>query len=174
MSECSYVLFRQPYTDSLKSVLNSNEPGFNPDLYFYIFLAVAQDMRVDFLPITHQSALPELGKGVTGDVRQNFVNPEYSLAFKPTRSIAITLNEMIAYAHQPLRRHPNVVRLEGIGWDVSETGGVAPNLVFEKSPYGDCGTFMQSVEGQQLEIEDRLSCCLQIAKALDESHRARE
>ena len=174
MSGCSYVLSRQPYTDSLRSFLKSNDFGTSPDLYFYIFLAVAQDMQVDFLPITHQSALPELGKGVTGDVRQKFVNPEYSLAFKPTRSIAITLNEMIAYAHPPLRRHPNVVRLKGISWDVSGTGGVAPNLVFEKSPYGDCETFMRSAEGQQLEIEDRLSCCLQIAKALDESHRARK
>lgn len=81
---------------------------------------------------------------------------------------------MIACAHHPLRRHPNVVRLEGIGWNVSETGGVAPNLVFEKSPYGDCETFMRSAEGQQLEIEDRLSCCVQIAKALNDTHRARE
>ena len=174
MSEYSYVLFRQPYIDSPNLSLKSNNLSISSDMYFYIFLAVAQDMRVDFLPMTHQSALPELDKGVTGDVRQNFVNPEYSLAFKPTRNIAITLNEMIAYAHQPLRRHPNVVRLEGIGWDVSETGDVALNLIFEKSPYGDCETFMRSAEGQRLKIEDRLSCCLQIAKVLDESHRARE
>ena len=172
MSGISYVLSRHPYTDSQNS--KADHYGTSPDLCFYIFLAIAQEMQVDFLPITHQSALADLGRGATGYVRQFFVNPEYSLAFKPTQNLAATINEMIAYAHQPIRRHPYIVRLEGISWDVSETGGAAPNLVFEKSPYGDCETFMRSAEGQQMEIEDKLSCCLQIAKAIDDVHQACE
>lgn len=131
-------------------------------------------MGVDFLPITHQSALAEIGRGATGSVRQTFINPQYSLAFKPSQHLATTLNEMIAYAHQPIRNHPYIVRLEGVSWDVSETGGVAPNLVFEKSPHGDFIAFMRTIEEQQMGIEDKLSCCLQIAKTLDEAHRARE
>ena len=172
MSEISYVLSHHPYTESQGS--NPHEHEISPDFYFYIFLAVAQDMQVDFLPITHQSALAELGRGATGSVRQTFVNPQYSLAFKPCQNIATTISEMVAYAYQPIRNHPNIVRLEGVSWDVSEMGGVAPNLVFEKSSHGDCMTFMRSIEGQQMKIEEKLSCCLQIAKALDETHRARE
>ncbi len=172
MSGISYVLSRHPYTESQGSDPHDHE--ISPDLYFYIFLAVAQDMLVDFLPVTHQSALAELGRGATGSVRQTYINPKYSLAFKPTQNLATTLNEMIAYAHQPIRHHPYIVRLEGVSWDVSEMGGVAPTLVFEKSPHGDCETFLRSAEGQEMSIEDKLSCCLQIAEALDETHRARE
>lgn len=141
-------------------------------MYFYIFLAVAQDMLVDFLPITYQSALAELGSGAAGNIRQAFVSLGYSFAFKPTQELAITLNEMIAYTLQPIRDHPCVVRLEGISWDVSRNGCVAPNLVFEKSTYGDCEVFMRSVEGHQMKIENKMSWCLQIAKALKEVHQA--
>lgn len=86
----------------------------------------------------------------------------------------MTLSKMVAYSYQSVRNHLCIVRLGGVIWDVSETGGVAPNLVFEKSLHGDCMKSMSSVEGQQMKIEEKLSCCWQIAKALDETHRARE
>ena len=131
-------------------------------------------MQVNFLPITRQSALAELGRGATNSVRQTSVNPRYSLAFEPCQNLAITVSEMVAYAYQPIRNHSYTVRLEGVIWDVSETGGVAPSLVFEKSPHGNCRKSMSSIEGQQMKIEEKLSYCLQIVQALDETHHARE
>ena len=89
-------------------------------------------------------------------------------------NLATMLTEMVEHAYQPISNHPYIVRLEGVIRDVSETGRLAPNLVFEKSPHGDCMTFMRSVEGQQMNIEEKLSGFLQIAKALDETHHARE
>ena len=95
-------------------------------------------MQVNLLPITHQSALAELGRGATGSARQTFVDLQYSLAFKWCQNLAITLSEMVAYAYRPIRSHSHTVRLGGVIWDVSETGEVASNLVFEKSLHRDC------------------------------------
>lgn len=172
MSETSYPALHRHYTDIVDS--SSQIYPDNPQFYFYVLLGVAQDMQIDFLPITHQAALGELGHGSTCDIRQIFINPEFYLVFKRLHRLPIALNEIIIYTIPQLRHHTNILQLQGISWEVFENDYVLPNLVFEKAGFGDCGTFLNSDRGRRLSIEDRLKICSQIAAALGDLHRARK
>jgi hypothetical protein len=149
-------------------------PDISPSFRFYMILGIAQDMHVDFLPITYQAALGAVGAGATGDIQQSFVNSEFNLAFKRIWHGHILLNEMIILSHAPLRSHPHIVGLEGMSWEVAVDGDVRPVLVFEKSPLGDLYRFMGTGVGMRLSFAERWSLCTQIATAMNDLHEARK
>ena len=73
--------------------------------------------------------------------------------------------------HPSIRDHPNIVRLEGICWDVAPGGErVWPVLVFEKARHRDLLTFMEQAEGKSLSLEERLNICADIAVAINHMH----
>ena len=80
--ESSYVLSRHSYSESQNSKRHDHENSLNSHLDGA--LAGTQDMQVESLPITNQSALVELGSSGTVFVRQSSLNPQYRLAFKPS------------------------------------------------------------------------------------------
>ena len=170
MSAISYILPRQPYTEAGQP--ESATYLVHPSERFYILLGVAQELQVDFLPIIHQTALGEVANTPTSDIFQTFINPKFSLAVKRIQHFPTALNEIVVYGHWELRSHKNVLRLEGISWEVSETGDVSPNLVFEKSALGNCEAFFNSDEGQQIPMDGKIDMCLQLAKAVALIHRA--
>jgi hypothetical protein len=49
---------------------------------FLSFLSIAQNLEIDFLPITWQPALSCIGQGGTAKIRQALVNLQMSFAFK--------------------------------------------------------------------------------------------
>jgi serine/threonine protein kinase len=155
---------------------NSSSPratemgAWSPSFYFYVILAVAQELGVDFLSITHQAALGKVGAGASGDVQQNLVNASYNVAFKRISQATVFLNELIILAY--IRDLDNIVTLDGISWEVAVDGGVKPVLVFEKSPLGDLHDFMGTDAATQLSFLDRMTFCTQIAKAIRDLHRA--
>jgi hypothetical protein len=171
----SYVLadLDFPATSSSQQAPSNDAPVplFTWSFLFYIILGLSQDMNVDFLPITHQSALGKVGIGSTGDVQQSFVNPNFQLVFK---RISRFYNELKITSYEPIRRHPNICTLQGICWEVEEGFGVRPILVFEKAPFLDLERFTKSTTGQALNIKERLKLCTHIANALTVVHEAGE
>lgn len=161
------------FTESLNSH-GVPSPEMSPSFRFYMILGIAQDMRVDFLPVTYQAALGALGAGATGDIQQSFVNSEFNLAFKRIWHSHVLLNEMIILSHAPLRSHPYIVGLEGISWEVAVDGDMRPVLVFEKSTIGDLYCFMGTDVGMGLSFMERWSLCTQIAMAVNVLHEARK
>ncbi len=52
------------------------------DYDFVSLLALAQKLRIEFLPITWQPALQGIGLGATAEIRQSLMNLQMSFAFK--------------------------------------------------------------------------------------------
>jgi hypothetical protein len=151
---------------------------------FLAFLSIAQNLEIDFLPITWQPALDNIGQGGTARIPQALINLQMSFAFKRLVSTAQAQTEMdeigkfraliaeiSVLRHPSIRNHPNIIRLEGVCWDVvSNSEKVWPVLVFEKAQHGDLHTFMGQAEGKRLTIEERLNVCIDIARAVMDMH----
>lgn len=162
------------------------------------FLGVAQKLGIDFLPITWQSALDRIGRGATAEIREASMSLRANFAFKrpvfrssfdssefESRIIPSLIAEMSILAQLSIRRHSNILQLEGICWDVlpgegepisrdnpikAGNGGIVPVLVFEKANHGDLSSFMMHGVGKQLGFTERLKMCTSIAKAIAAMH----
>ena len=150
---------------------------------FLDFLRVARHRRIDFLPIRWQPGMKKAGTGGTAKIHQGVANIEMTFAFKQIKrpyspiEKALYLSALIAeisiLGHSEIKRHGNVVKIEGVCWDVDpveET--VWPVLVFEKAPYGDMNDFMTSDTGRGLDTEERLSLLTDVALAVRDLHHA--
>jgi hypothetical protein len=88
---------------------------------------------------------------------------------------------MVILCHAQIRNHPNILELQGIGWDISNHADqkdptasrslgkgfkVWPVLVFEKSGYGDLFSFACSKEGRELGFHERLALCSHVGRAV--------
>jgi hypothetical protein len=162
----------------------ANPPAPELPYDFINFLAVAQWRDVDFLPITWEPALDSVGAGATAEIRQSLINLQLSLAFKRVHlerlcpghyrnAIRALMSEVLALGHPVIRRHQNIIRLQGICWDV-RPDKVWPVLVFKKSQYGDLKRFMMSEPGEQMSIKHRLKLARDIATAILSMHSYRK
>jgi hypothetical protein len=168
---CFYSSADLAFTNTLSSY-GIPSPELSASFRFYMILGIAQDMQVDFIPITYQAVLGIVGIGATGDIRQRLVNPQFNLAFKRVLHDHILLNEMIILSYQAVRSHPHIISIEGISWEAADDGDMRPVLVFEKSGLGDLHHFMGRVAGVQLSFMERWSLCTQIASAVNALHLA--
>lgn len=142
------------------------------------FLAVAQKMQVDILPITWQSAWNIVGRGATSTIYEALINSQTSFAFKcisdrkqklsKTNSFQTLINEVTVLSQ--LREHPNIVELQGICWGITADDEVWPVLVFEKAQFGDLYNFLKLPVGRGLSIPERLSLCVDIGTAIIDMH----
>ena len=163
----------------LKSAIYDNQYDF------ISFLAIAKQLKVDFLPITWQPALDCIGGGATAEIRQSSINLQTSFAFKrftsPLQARTLVdetvifraiVAEILVLSHPSIRRHSNISELLGICWDViEETGKVWPVLVFEKATYGDLQIFMTQDRGLGLlHWESRLKLCADVGRAVADMH----
>ena len=162
------------------------------------FLGVAQRGNIDFLPITWQPALDCIGQGATAEIREASANLQFSFAFKrpvfdqrlgyenfERRLLPCLIAEISTLGLKSIRKHPNIVKLEGVCWEVicsegqfisretpcpSRIGGIVPVLVFEKAKYGDLRYFMMQEAGRSLSFAQKMGICVDIAKAVAEMH----
>ncbi|KAL8697682.1 MAG: hypothetical protein Q9224_002191 [Gallowayella concinna] len=141
------------------------------------FLATALERDVDFVPIAWMPGLKPLGRGGTSWIRQSIVNLEASFALKQIQFpdtqnpdeadiIRAAIIELIVLTHPPIRSHLNVLNLEGVCWDASDTSRpTRPVLVLEKSELGDLGYFMSRL-GDQVTPVNRVELCADIINAV--------
>lgn len=155
----------------------------DPPYDLLTFLGVAQSLNIHFLPITWQPALDKVGEGATAEIRQALVNVQMSFAFKRLKApwgigedaqyLRALIAEISVLGHPSIRRHPNVVDIEGICWDVdSSSKKVWPVLVFEKTQHGNLNTFMTDSKCKDLDVKDRLKICFDVAHAVRDLHGA--
>jgi hypothetical protein len=158
--------------------------------HFISFLTVAQDLGIDLCSVKWHPALARVGEGRTAEISQALITLQTNFVFKrikpatpsqlaERRALQAMYTEVSILGQRRIRNHPNMIRLEGICWDVWEekdggTPEVWPVLVFEKTPYGDLDTFLRSGQGQNLKFEERLQLCSGIASAVSEMHAHRE
>ena len=150
------------------------------------FLSLAQKRKVDFLPITWQSALGHLGRGGTANVSQSVINIETSFAFKRMDLIVHErladplketfeklISELLVLRNPSLLGHLNIVGLEGICWEVNYGSEEAlPVLVLKKAEFGDLGTFLDSERIVKETFNVRIGLCVDIASATMALHES--
>ena len=148
---------------------------------FLDFLGVAQSLRIDFLPISWQPALDRVGEGGSAEIRQGSVNLQTTFAFKRLKRSHSSVEEaqnwhpLIAeisiLGYHAVRKHRNIVNVEGICWDIISGGeSVWPVLVFERTRHGDLGIFMSSDIGRRLSFKERLDILCDLALAIRDLH----
>lgn len=130
-------------------------------------IALAQNLNVDLLPLVwrdpvnrHSARTQQsiIGSGGTSQVLDQNFNLERHLAFKrpiiansisgeheESRSLRVVMNEISVLGHPFVRSHPNIVRLQGIFWDITtQNNTVLPVLALEKADHGDLRSYAQS------------------------------
>lgn len=154
-----------------------------PDKFnFLSFLATAQALQIEFLPIVGDAARGVIGTGGTSRVHQSLVNLDTSFAFKTyhkrdktEEKIFRTLINEITVLSQPfVREHANIAQLQGICWDISPGDDKPwPVLVFEKSHFGDLRHFIGH-GGRDMTVDARLGLCVDIGRAIMDMHSSRK
>lgn len=145
------------------------------------FLSIAQSLKIDFLPITWAPALKVVGWGATSEIRQSLVNVETAFAYKrllekgkveEEKAFRTLIAEVMILGQEGIRANENLVRLEGICWDVSPPKEkVWPVFVFEKAEMGNLETFMQERPiGKNLGFEERVELCADAGKGICMMH----
>ncbi|KAH7357598.1 hypothetical protein BKA66DRAFT_552783 [Pyrenochaeta sp. MPI-SDFR-AT-0127] len=149
------------------------------------FLGVIQKLQIDILSITWQAARQPIGAGATGRINEALINLHTSFAFKCVsdrqreetaegRIIRALISEVMVLGDPLIQRHPNIVALQGVCWDVTtdEHGEdrVWPVLVFEKSQYGDLYHFTTLPVGRELSFAERLKLCVEVGIAISDMH----
>ena len=153
---------------------------------FLSILGIAQKLDIDFLPVIWQPALDTAGNGATAEIHQSLINVQTSFAFKrykrrwEFRSDADDFKfqrlyfETLILGQPQIRSHPNIIRLEGLCWDISpDCKEVWPVLVFEKTSFGDLTKWSASEEGKTASHDVRLSICADVANAVRHLHTHR-
>ena len=93
---------------------------------FLAFISIAQKHNVDFIPTRWQPGFGLLGEGGYGRVNQSLVNLQFSFAFKRIHQSSIhnetfkeAITELSILCQPFIRDHPNIIKLEGICWEVN-------------------------------------------------------
>ena len=133
------------------------------------------------MPITWEPGRDLLGLGASGHVNQSLLSLETSLAFKrPANSgrdekakqqlFREWMCEISILRSPEIQRHPNIIELEGIAWEVVESGStILPVLVYRKSQLGTLRTFIEA-NADRLSLDQKLSLCLDLASGLSILH----
>jgi hypothetical protein len=160
----------------------------NRDFHFDLlsFISIAEKLDIDFVQTIWQPALEVLGKGATSVVQQAQMEANFNMAFKrsmpwseedfadtnqqETARYKALIYELIALA--ALSDHPNVIDLLGITWEIDgEYEQVWPVLLTERSNHGTMADFLSSEMGSQVDCQEKLGLCGDIARACQALHR---
>ena len=144
------------------------------------FLATAQALEIEFLPITWQTARKAMGQGGTSRITQAPANIQMSLAFKVVKDeekiekteaelFQMVTNEITVLGHPSVKEHPNIAQLQALCWDVSDEK-VWPVLVFEKSQFEDLYSFVTLPVEEDLDVHQRLKLCIDVGEAMIYMH----
>lgn len=145
-------------------------PGDNAD--FLSILALAQRLRIDFLPIVWHPEIETIGAGATAEIRQALISVQMGLAFKRIKrdreqTYSALFSEISILGFPAILEHENIVALEGICWDVNPAGPVVwPVLAFQKAAYGSLEDWMLSSTGRSPSLEEALSILADVARGL--------
>ena len=147
-------------------------------------LSIATAVRLNILPVKWRPGLESLGEGATANINQSPLNSKISFAFKRFNQFSDSLpslsnhdelllkynailSEVVTLMHSEIYRHPNVVNLEGLCWEIlSDSAQIRPVLVFRKADGGSLDKFISRHEAKSLSFADKIHICGEIAKGL--------
>jgi serine/threonine protein kinase len=89
--------------------------------------------------------------------------------------IKVIFNEVLTMCHPPLRAHPNIVKLLGVGIETEKHGEVEnamPVLLVECAELGNLAEVLETArkEDRPLDFEEKLALCIDVAHGLEVLH----
>lgn len=148
------------------------------------FLSLLQLLEVNILPLVWYPAL-YVGRGGFAVLNEAPVSKEANFVFKrlispenmhkgSSNSFTSAAQEVAILRHYHVKKHPNVVELYGICWEVNPIDDrLLPVLVLEKARHGDLYHFKSSQDGRNLPLAAKILLCSQLAEALAMLHASR-
>ncbi|CAF9913320.1 MAG: hypothetical protein ALECFALPRED_008750 [Alectoria fallacina] len=164
------------------------------------FLSYIKTQNIPILPVTKPDIRSVLGQGASfmvngAEVPETYVDPVSGTVFPQGMTVAfkrailnravmkdpiagrihVILNELLTMHHPPLRAHPNIVKLLGVGFETegpSDDQRAMPVLIPECAELGNLAEVLETArkEDRPLEFEEKLSLCLDIAHGLEILH----
>ncbi|CAD6584165.1 MAG: hypothetical protein ASARMPRED_001621 [Alectoria sarmentosa] len=160
-------------------------PTMNSHNNLISLLAVAQYYDIDFVSLTWQQGRGQLAAGGTSEIWQSNYSKRTDFVFKRLRfadsyrpdskdqekSFNALVSEISILSHPLIRHHQNIVKLEGICWEIPQQGHtVWPVLILEKAQLGNLESFMSSEQGRSTTMHERLELCTDVASAIIALH----
>ena len=151
------------------------------------FLAITErlsNLRLyAFTPSYQPSGRLTIRTGASGIVHDQALSSERGIIFKRYRTtpqssrrdvFKAIISEVMVLKHPVLAKHPNIVDLDGITWDVEVERGqppqITPVLILKRAEHGNLADFFRTSQGRNLSLEQRLRLCIDVALALDAMH----
>lgn len=143
------------------------------------FLSIAQQCKVDFLPITWHEGLEPFDAGGSSNLSQSIVDVKTNFAFKRfikrhngrSSDLRDVASEILTLQNEVIKSHPNFVNLVGVCWEFEpKTDSFNPDLVFPKAPLGNLRTFLNGPPSREIPFMTRLALCVDIMKAIAVLH----
>ena len=167
------------------------------------FLSYVKTQNIPILPVTKPDIRSVLGQGASflvngAEVPRSYTDPVSGAVFpqgtvvafkravmdrKDTKNrddliagrIHILFNELLTMHHPPLRAHPNIVKLLGVGLETegeSNELGAIPVLIPECAELGNLAEVLETArkEDRPLSFETKISLCLDIAHGIEILH----
>ena len=155
--------------------------------------------NIPILPVTKPDIRTVLGQGASflvngAEVPETYVDPVSGTIFPQGMIVALKravphgsemsrirtiFNELLTMHHPPLRAHPNIVKLLGIGFETegpSDAQNTIPVLIPECAELGNLAEVIETArkEDRPLKFEEKLSLCLDVAHGLEILHACGE
>lgn len=151
------------------------------------FLAITERLSnvrlYAFTPSYQHNGGLTIRAGASGIVHDQALSSGRGIIFKRYRTtphssrrdvFKAIISEVMVLKHPVLARHPNIVDLDGITWDVEVERGqppqVTPVLVLKRAEHGNLADFFRTSQGQSSTLKRRLQLCIDVALALDAMH----
>jgi hypothetical protein len=180
-------------SQGLRSDISFPNGQGDPDHQNFIhFLQMAISLNVGLLPLASDPAFETLGSGATGVVKQSQLNAETWIAFKRfevesvypgvrdeefrNRQYGALISELNILGHREIRRHPNIISLVGVCFEIIPRSNVAmPVLALAKAHHADLVISlyeMPRLVGLPRDSFPLLVICGEIAKGLEMLHQS--
>ena len=164
------------------------------------FLSYVKTQNIPILPVTKPDIRSVLGQGASflvngAELPETYIDPVSGTVFPQGMTVAfkrailsqatmkdpiagrihVILNELLTMHHPPLRAHPNIVKLLGVGFETegpSDDQRAMPVLIPECAELGNLAEVLETArkEDRPLEFGEKLSLCLDIAHGLEILH----
>ena len=164
------------------------------------FLSYVKTENIPILPVTKPDIRTVLGHGasflVNGAVMPTtYVDPVTGKMFPEGMTVAlkradpnsntvigrlpVIFNELVTMHHPPLRAHPNIVNLLGVGFEIEgppHALSTIPVLIPECAELGNLAEVLETArkEDRALSFDEKLSLCIDVAHGLEILHRCGE
>lgn len=163
------------------------------------FVSYVKTQDIPILPVTKPDIRTVLGQGasflVNGcEVPHTYVDPATGSVFPQGMVVAFKrailnkemsdpiadrirtiFNELLTMHHPPLRAHPNIVKLHGVGFETegpADSQNAMPVLIVECAELGNLAEVLETArkEDRALSFDEKVSLCIDIAHGLEILH----